>query len=64
MATANELFDTLLRKLIAQRIEGLKEELCRPIADPTVHNYAVGRIAGFREVFELCDEVQTELNRR
>lgn len=65
MQTVNDLFEQKLRKRITDRIEELKEELAAfPVSDVTQHNNTIGRIAGLREVFGLCDDIQSELKQR
>lgn len=65
MTTLNDVFEAKLRKRIGEVVAVLKDELSASIAnDLNRHNHIIGKIAGLESVFSLCDEVQSEINKR
>lgn len=62
----NTLFESELRKLIAEEISRISENLCSGVAitDITSYKQEVGRILALRAVYDMCEEVNTIINRR
>lgn len=62
----NTLFEVELRKLVAAEIDRLSDNLCSGVAitDIASYKHEVGRILALRAVYDMCEEVNTIINRR
>ena len=66
MLTYNNQFEIELKKLIAEEIERLTENLSNglSVTDFSEYKLYVGKISALRSVVEMCDDVQTTLSKR
>lgn len=64
MLTINTQFDAELRKRIEARIAELKDHLAAGHCDIEQYRRTCGQIAGLIEVFDLCEDVQEQINKR
>ena len=62
----NNLFEFELVKLLEARIALLSDNLTNGggVVDYADYKYQIGKIAGLREVFDLCGDVNTTLSER
>lgn len=62
----NNLFEFELMKLVEAEIARLSENLTHPsvVVDYPDYKYQIGKIAGLREVFGLCEEVNKTISER
>jgi uncharacterized protein YaaR (DUF327 family) len=58
MLTYESHFEEMLKRLIDEEIDRLKENLTNSITIPDLAHYKeiVGQIAGLRKAIDLCDE--------
>lgn len=57
-------FEAELRKRIDARIAELKDQLAAGHCDIEQYRRTCGQIAGLIEVFDLCEDVQEQINKR
>lgn len=64
--TYNNLFEFELVKLIEAEIQRLSENITNAgsVVDYPDYKYQIGKIAGLREVFSLCEEANKVLSER
>ncbi len=64
MQTYNGAFEAELCKLIAAEIEVVKDEMAAGAMDLERYTYTAGRIQGFKDVLELCELANKNLDER
>jgi hypothetical protein len=64
--TISTLFEQELRRLIAEEINRIAENLCVGFHIEELHQYKheTGRVAALRRVLDMCDEVSTIIENR
>ena len=65
MQTSGSLFERYLVKLIKERREKLVNDLSTGLSIKSMEDYRelTGRIAELGEVFDLCEEAQSQVNK-
>jgi hypothetical protein len=62
----NNLFEFELMKLLEAEVARLAENITHPsvVVDYPDYKYQIGKIAGMREVFAMCEEVNKTISER
>lgn len=66
MQTLGTVYETILRRMLADRIATLSDELISGggVDNFPAYRHKAGRIAGMREALDMCAEAATEADKR
>jgi hypothetical protein len=64
LSIRNGMFEAELKKLVQDRMAEISEQICAGMMDEREYRRQTGMLAGLRAIYELCDEANTNLDKR